>query len=74
MNTTTGTATQQHNHLALEEAKDAITKLKSMIPFLSPSDEETLAILIDKELVKDLSSSVSEAEQGQYEPLEPILS
>ena len=59
--------------LALEEAKDAVTKLKSIKPFLTRADEETLGILIDKELVSHLSKSLSEAKRGEYEPLESVL-
>lgn len=70
---TTRTTTRPLNPLALEEAKDAVTKLKSIKPFLTPADEETLGILIDKELVKTLSKSLAEAKKGKYVPLESVL-
>jgi len=69
----TKTAKQSISPLALEEAKDAVTKLKSIRPFLTPADEETLGILIDKELVSNLSKSLSEAKRGEYESLESVL-
>ncbi|KKT96548.1 MAG: hypothetical protein UW97_C0008G0005 [Parcubacteria group bacterium GW2011_GWA2_45_15] len=70
---TTQTTTRPTSPLALEEAKDAVIKLKSIKPFLTRADEETLGILIDKELVSNLSKSLSEAQRGEYEPLESIL-
>ena len=51
---TTKTTKKPISPLALEEAKDAVTKLKSIKPFLTPADEETLGILIDKELEQSL--------------------
>lgn len=56
-----------------EEAREAITKLKTLKPFLSPQDEETLAILMDKELVAHLEKSLKEAESEKFEPLKNIL-
>ena len=61
------------NILAIDEAKDAVTKLKSIKPFLTRADEETLGILIDKELVSTLSKSLNEFKRGEYEPIESIL-
>ena len=58
---TTQTTTRPTSPLALEEAKDAVIKLKSIKPFLTRADEETL------------SKSLSEAQRGEYEPLESIL-
>ncbi|MDO8569556.1 MAG: hypothetical protein Q7R89_02145 [bacterium] len=68
----TKTTIQPISPLALEEAKDAVTKLKSIKPFLTRADEETLSILMDKELISTLSKSLSEARRGEYEPLESI--
>jgi hypothetical protein len=70
---TTKTTKQPISPLALEEAKDAVTKLKSIKPFLTAVDEETLSILIDKELVNTLSKSLSEAKREEYKPLESVL-
>ncbi|MDO8728468.1 MAG: hypothetical protein Q7K26_01105 [bacterium] len=69
----TKTTIQPISPLALEEAKDAVTKLKSIKPFLTRADEETLGIIMDKELVSNLSKSLNEAKRGEYEPLESIL-
>ena len=57
------------NPLVLEEARDAVTKLKNIKPFLTRADEETLGILIDKELMKTLSKSLDEAGRGKYKPV-----
>ena len=73
MSTITKTKKKSVNPLALEEAKDAVTKLKSIKPFLTRSDEETLGILIDKELMETLSKSLDEAGRGEYKPLRSVL-
>lgn len=57
----------------LEEAREAVTRLRTLKPFLSPQDEETLAILIDKELMEHLEKSVKEMAEGKIEPLKHIL-
>lgn len=58
---------------ALEEAREAVIKLKTLQPLLSPQDEETLAILMDQELMTELEKSLEEAEKGKIEPLTSIL-
>lgn len=58
---------------ALEEARDAVIKLKALQPLLSPEDEETLAILMDKQLIDQLTQSLKEAHKGKLEPLNSIL-
>ena len=57
----------------LEEAHEAITKLKTLSSLLTPQDQETLALLMDKELARQLEQSVDEAKKGKLEPLESIL-
>ena len=73
MSTITKTKKKSVNSLVLEEAKDAVVKLKSIKPFLTRADEETLGILIDKELMKTLSKSLDEAGRGEYKPLKSVL-
>jgi predicted lipid-binding transport protein (Tim44 family) len=58
---------------ALEEARDAVTKLQTLRPLLSRADEETLAILIDRQLLDHLDKSLAEAARGKTEPLSRIL-
>lgn len=58
--------------LILEEAREAIMKLKTLKPFLSPQDQETLSILMDRELVSHLKKSLKEASAGKFEPLKNI--
>ena len=62
-----------NSSLAFEEAREAVVKIKTLKPLLSPKDEETLAILIDKGLVNHLAKSLREAKEGKTEPLENIL-
>ena len=59
--------------LALEEAREAVVKIKTLKPLLSPMDEETLVTLMDKELMSHLDKSLKEAARGQLEPLKNIL-
>ncbi|OGZ54067.1 MAG: hypothetical protein A3H64_00460 [Candidatus Ryanbacteria bacterium RIFCSPLOWO2_02_FULL_45_11c] len=56
-----------------EEAREAVIKLKTLKPFLMPRDEETLELLMDKELMTHLVKSLKETEKGKLEPLEHIL-
>lgn len=57
----------------LEEAREAVTNLSTLKPFLSPQDKETLVVLMDKGLTAHLEKSLSEADDGKFEPLESIL-
>ncbi len=56
-----------------EEAREAVIKLKTLKPFLLPRDEETLELLMDKELMAHLARSLKETEKGKLEPLDHIL-
>jgi hypothetical protein len=58
---------------ALEEARDAVTVLRTLKPLLTEQDAETLAILMDKELVSLLDKSLVESKKAQFEPLQSIL-
>ncbi|MBI4086352.1 MAG: hypothetical protein HY433_03900 [Candidatus Liptonbacteria bacterium] len=64
---------EQFNPLLLEEAREAVMKLKTLKPFLSSQDEETLSVLMDQELVSRLKRSLNEASAGKLEPLKNIL-
>jgi len=59
--------------LAFEEAREAVIKIKTLKPLLSPKEEESLAILMDKELMGHLRKSLEEVRAGKIEPLENIL-
>lgn len=73
MNTRTRTKTVSKRPAArfraLEEAREAVVKLRTLKPFLLPQDEETLAILIDEQLMAQLDQSLQEATEGKLEPL-----
>lgn len=58
---------------AFEEAREAVVRLRTLKPFLSPQDEEALALLMDRELMAHLEKSLKEADQGKVEPLRNIL-
>lgn len=57
----------------LEEARDAVAKLRTLQPLLSPQDAETLAILIDQDLMRHLDKSLRETAAGKTKPLAHIL-
>lgn len=57
----------------LEEARDAVVKLRTLKPFLSDADKETLNILMDEELMGDIERSLRDEEEGKVEPLESIV-
>ncbi|MEK7576541.1 MAG: hypothetical protein AAB482_02490 [Patescibacteria group bacterium] len=61
------------NIRVLEEARDAVARLRALKPLLSLQDEETLSLLIDKQLLTSLEKSLREAQQGKVEPLGNIL-
>jgi len=58
---------------ALDQAREAVIRLRTLKPFLSPQDQETLALLMDKEFMVHLEKSLKEEEEGRIEPLESIL-
>jgi len=64
----------RNNPLAFEEARESVTRLSALKPFLTSSDEETLSILMDKKLVGDLRRSLSNSQAGKVSPLRAILS
>lgn len=53
----------------LEEAREAVYRLRALRPLLTPEDEETLTILMDKELIRHLEKSLREEANGDLEPL-----
>lgn len=57
----------------LEEARKAVFKLNFLKQYLTPQDEETLEILMDKKIMARLEKSLIEAKNGQFEPLANIL-
>ncbi|OGG92873.1 hypothetical protein A2609_03410 [Candidatus Kaiserbacteria bacterium RIFOXYD1_FULL_47_14] len=63
----------KNNILAFEEARESITRLFTLKPFLAPADEETLSILMDKKLVGDLRRSLSDTKTRKVSSLRSIL-
>lgn len=57
----------------LEEAREAVFKLNFLKQYLTPQDEETLEILMDKKIMAHIEKSVIEAKNEQFEPLSNIL-
>jgi len=68
------TLANKNNPLAFEEARESITRLSTLKPFLTSSDEETLSILMDKKLMGALRTSISDNIARKVSPLRTILS
>lgn len=58
---------------AFERARDAVLTLQDSRSALSSQDEETLGMLMDERLIRQLDTSLREAKEGKVEPLESIL-
>ena len=58
---------------AFEEAREALIKLETLSKLLTPTDLETLEILLDKNAINIISKSLKEAEAGKLEPIKKIL-
>ncbi|MAG28792.1 hypothetical protein CL632_01430 [bacterium] len=58
---------------AFEDAREAVFTLRDSRSSLSPQEKETLSILMDKELMGQLNTSLRDARDGKVEPLENIL-
>ena len=56
-----------------EKAREAALTLLALKDILTPSELETLEILLDKKSLGQLSESLREAREGKFEPIENIL-
>lgn len=63
-----------NNPLAFEEARESVTRLSTLKPFLTSADEETLSILMDKKFMSALRTSISDSIARKVSPLRTILS
>lgn len=59
--------------IAFERARDAVTVIRTVRPMLTPSQAETLALLLDDETRETIERSVGEAERGQHRPLKEAI-
>jgi len=64
----------RNNPFAFEEARESVTRLSTLKPFLTSADEETLSILMDKKLMDALQSSISDSIARKVSPLRTVLS
>ena len=56
-----------------EQAREASLTLLALKEILTPSELETLELLLDKKSLNQISKSFKEAKQGKLEPFENIL-
>ena len=61
------------NIKAFEEARETVIKLETLSRLLTPTDLETLEILLDKRSFILLSKSLKEAKEGKTESIEAIV-
>lgn len=62
-----------HPFGVLEEAQEAVVRLSTLQKFLSPGDEETLTLLMDKKFMNHLGKSLSEVKKSKLSPLVSVL-
>lgn len=70
------TTLSRHKHphsYTFEKAQEAVVAIKTLRPMLSPSELETLELLLDIDAMKTIEKSLEEADQGIYEPLEKVI-
>ena len=56
-----------------EEARETVVRLSTLQKFLSPADEESLALLMDKKFMKHLEQSLDDVKKGKVEALSSVL-
>lgn len=56
-----------------EEARETVVRLSTLQKFLSPADEESLALLMDKKFMKHFEQSLDDVKKGKIEPLSSVL-
>lgn len=70
----TKTLTNDRPHPAtFEKAREAVVVIKTLCNTLTPGERETLALLMDSEAMDTIEKSVTEAESGNFEPLEKAV-
>jgi len=67
------TETINHQTQVFEKAKEAVTTLKNLRPTLTPSEMETLTLLLDNEAMETINQSVQEANNNNFELLEDAV-
>ena len=56
-----------------EQAREATLTLLTLREILTPSELETLELLLDKKSLNQISKSLKETKEGKLEPFENIL-
>ncbi len=56
-----------------EKARESAITLLNLKDVLTEAELETLEVLLDKEILNQLTESFNEAEKGKLEPIENIL-
>lgn len=65
--------TNRNQFASFEKAREAALTLLALKDMLTPSELETLEILLDKKATDQIAQSVREYAEGKYEPLDTIL-
>jgi hypothetical protein len=56
-----------------ERAREAVTTITTIRPQLSPSELESLALMLDHDSMKIIEESVHDARRGNFESLEDAI-
>ncbi len=59
--------------VVFEEARETVVRLSTLQKFLSPADEESLALLMDKKFMKHIEQSLDDVKKGKVEALSSVL-
>lgn len=56
-----------------ERAQQAVTTITTMWPHLSPSELESLALMLDRSAMETIEQSLEDARNGDFESLEDVV-
>lgn len=56
-----------------ERARQAVATITTVRPQLSPSELETLALMLDADAMETIKGSIHEAQNGKFESLEDVI-
>lgn len=56
-----------------ERARQAVSTITTMRPHLSPSELESLALMLDRSAMETIEQSLDDARNGDFESLEDVV-
>ena len=64
---------QAPRQIAFERARNAAIIIQPVRPMLTPAQLETLALLVDNDVMETIGQSIEEAKRGEHRPLEEAI-